>query len=625
MLKFLTACLGALGALYLLIRIKFPWLYGDIKFLSIAIKTVIQIEKSKRKKELPIDLFERTADKFCHKPMIIHKGKPYSFTEVDKMANKVANVALGLGLKQGDTVAILIYNEPAFVWTWFGFEKIGVEVAFLNFNQRKKPLLHSIISSEAKAVFFNSGPELYAAIEDIAEDLENIDLYTFDSSGVEIPSRFRRLDLELKAAPEDRIPRSMRSNVTVMSTNCLIFTSGTTGLPKPVIVTHLKCLFAGFLLAYRTSTTSDDILYTCLPLYHSAGSMFGVGSIRRYGITMVLSERFSASRFFQECRQHNVTVIQYIGEMCRYLVNTPKSANDTDHLVTAAIGNGLRKDIWSEFQSRFKVDNIIEIYGATELSFGFGNLFNEVGATGRITPLLKMLLPIAFIKFDSDANEPVRNGKGRCVPVDTGEPGLLIIRFDKRMPTEGYKNKEEENKRRFLYNVFKDGDKYINSGDLLFIDKDYYVYFYDRLGDTFRWKGENVSTTEVANTISELPFVADSCVYGVTVPGCEGRAGMATIHLVDSDKVEPTEDMLCKIMEQCRTQLAGYAIPRFLRFTRFLDITSTFKQMKTTLKREGFDINLTMEPIYYFDIRHKKYSQIDKNIYSNIIDKHINF
>ncbi|CAG2197034.1 unnamed protein product [Mytilus edulis] len=597
MLKFLTACLGALGALYLLIRIKFPWLYGDIKFLSIAIKTVIQIEKSKRKKELPIDLFERTADKFCHKPMIIHKGRSYSFTEVDKMANKVANVALGLGLKQGDTVAMMIYNEPAFVWTWFG-------------------------------------SDLYTAIEDIAEDLENIDLYTFDSSDVEIPSRFRRLNLELKAAPEDRIPRSMRSNVTVMSTNCLIFTSGTTGLPKPVIVTHLKCLFAGFLLAYRTSTTSDDILYTCLPLYHSAGSMFGVGSIRRYaryhkdrssldimikrqllyfqGITMVLSERFSASRFFHECRQHNVTIIQYIGEMCRYLVNTPKSANDTNHLVTAAIGNGLRKDIWSEFQTRFKIDNIIEIYGATELSFGFGNLFNEVGATGRITPLLKILLPIAFIKFDSDANQPVRNDKGRCVPVDT------------------------------------DGDKYINSGDLLYIDKDYYVYFYDRLGDTFRWKGENVSTTEVANTISELSFVADTCVYGVKVPvrndniisvllfavttyddgigqGCEGRAGMATIHLVDSDNFEPTEEMLCKIMELCSTQLAGYAIPRFLRFTRFLDITSTFKQMKNTLKREGFDINLTIEPIYYFDIRHKKYCQIDKDIYSHIIDKHINF
>ncbi|CAG2238210.1 FACVL1 [Mytilus edulis] len=520
------------------------------------------------------------------------------------MANKVANVALGLGLKQGDTVAIMVYNEPAFVWTWFGFEKIGVEVAFLNFNQRKKPLLHSIISSEAKAVFFNSGPELYAAIEDIAEDLKT-----------------------------------------------------STCLPKPVIVTHLKCLFAGFLLAYRTSTTSDDILYTCLPLYHSAGSMFGVGSIRRYGITIVLSDRFSASRFFQECRQHNVTIIQYIGEMCRYLVNTPKvgpmgfirqSAHDAEHSVKAAIGNGLRKDIWSAFQTRFKIDNIIEIYGATELSFGFGNLFNEVGATGRITPLLKMLLPIAFIKFDSDANQPVRNDKGRCVPVDTGEPGLLIIRFDKRMPTEGYKNKEEENKKRFLYSVFKDGDKYINSGDLLYIDKDYYVYFYDRLGDTFRWKGENVSTTEVANTISELSFVADTCVYGVTVPvrndniifvllfavttyddgigqGCEGRAGMATIHLVDSDNFEPTEEMLCKIMELCSTQLAGYAIPRFLRFTRFLDITSTFKQMKNTLKREGFDINLTMEPIYYFDIRHKKYCQIDKDLYSHIIDKHINF
>ncbi|XP_052077882.1 long-chain fatty acid transport protein 5-like [Mytilus californianus] len=397
------------------------------------------------------------------------------------------------------------------------------------------------------------------------------------------------------------------------------------GLPKPVIVTHLKCLFAGFLLAYRTSTTSDDILYTCLPLYHSAGSMFGVGTIRRYGITMVLSERFSASRFFQECRQHNVTIIQYIGEMCRYLVNNPKNTIDTEHSVKAAIGNGLRKDIWSEFQNRFKIEDIIEIYGATELSFGFGNLYNAVGATGRITPLLKILLPIAFIKFDSVTNQPVRNDKRRCVPVETGEPGLLIIRFDKRMPTEGYKNKEDANKKRFLYNVFKDGDKYINSGDLLYIDKDYYIFFYDRLGDTFRWKGENVSTTEVANTISELSFITDTCVYGVTVPGCEGRAGMATIHLVDFDNVEPTDEMLSKIEEQCRTQLAGYAIPRFLRFTRFLDITSTFKQMKTTLKREGFDINLTIEPIYYFDIRGQTYCKIDNDIYSNIIDKRINF
>lgn len=622
MYMILATVAGAIGGLYLLVKLKLPWLPSDIRFLKLLIRFGKELETCKKKNILPIDIFEKTADKFTTKPMIVYKDVSYSFMEVDKMANKLANVALGLGIKQGDTVAILMYNEPAFVWAWFGFEKIGVEVAFVNFHQRKKTLLHSLTICGAKAIFMNSGMALYQAIDDIANDLKDIALYTLESQNSSIPSRFKSLSDNLKTAVDQRIPRDKRSSVNSKCTNCLIFTSGTTGLPKPAIVTHAKCMIGSFIYNY-CHVTPDDVLYECLPLYHTAASLLGIGTSRKNGVTVVLSEKFSTSKFFEECHRNNVTMIHYVGEMCRYLVNSPKGDYDTNHRIRVALGNGLRKDVWTLFQNKFKIERILEFYSATELPAGFINIENAVGAVGRISPLFKRLLRIHFVEFDTDMDQPVRDEKGQCIPAAPYEPGLLILTLSEKTPFEGYKNREDATKRKLIHDVFKKGDVYINSGDLFYHDEYYYYYFYDRLGDTYRWKGENVSTTQVANIITELPFIVDACVYGVLVPGSEGRAGMATINLLDSEKEHPTEDMISKIEQQCINELESYAIPRFLRFTHMLDITSTFKQIKATLKKEGFDPTVVKEPLYYFNTKNQKYCILDKEIAMAIEEREI--
>ncbi|XP_063415992.1 long-chain fatty acid transport protein 2-like [Mytilus trossulus] len=613
MFMILATVAGAIGGIYLLVKLKLPWLRSDFKFLKLVIGLGKDLATCKRRNILPIDIFEKTADKFTTKPMIIYKGVSYSFMEVDKMANKLANVALGLGIKQGDTVAMLMYNEPAFVWTWFGFEKIGVEVAFINFHQRKKTLLHSLTIGGAKAIFMNSGIYLYQAIDDIANDLKDIEFYTLEPPNSDIPSRFKSLADDLKTAADQRIPRDKRSSVTMKSTNCLIFTSGTTGLPKPAIVKHTKCIIGGFLYSY-CHVTPDDILYECLPLYHSAGCLIGIGTSRKNGVTIVLAEKFSASKFFEECHLNNVTMIHYVGEMCRYLVNSPKSDYDTNHKIRVALGNGLRKDVWTMFQKKFKIDQILEFYGATEMPVGFINIENAVGSVGRVSPLIKRIFRTNFVKFDTDMDQPVRDEKGHCITAAPYEPGLLICSLSEQTPFEGYKNRNEATKRKLIHDVYKKGDIYINSGDLFYHDENHYCYFYDRLGDTYRWKGENVSTTQVANIITELPFIIDTCVYGVLVPGSEGRAGMATVNLFDSEKKQPTEDMILQIEQRCINELESYAIPRFLRFTHMLDITSTFKQIKATLKKEGFDPAVVKEPLYYFNTKKQKYCTLDMEI-----------
>ncbi|NWZ28343.1 S27A2 synthetase, partial [Asarcornis scutulata] len=339
-----------------------------------------------------------------------------------------------------------------------------------------------------------------------------------------------------------------------------------------------------------------DHIYTTLPLYHSAGLLIGVGGCLEMGATCVLRSKFSASQFWDDCRRYNVTVIQYVGELMRYLCNTPKRDNDQKHGVRLAVGNGLRAEVWKEFLQRFGPISIWEFYGATEGNAGFINYTGKIGAVGRANPFLKSFAPFELIKYNVEQDEPVRDERGLCIRVRPGETGLLVIKITKNTPFYGYAGDSKKTEKKILRDVLVKGDAFFNSGDLLMMDHEKFVYFQDRVGDTFRWKGENVATTEVEATLAMVNFIQEVNVYGVSVPGCEGKCGMAAIRLKPGMSFEG-ENLYAFTKET----LPSYAAPRFVRIQEALEITGTFKQCKGNLVREGFDPNIIKDPLFFRD------------------------
>ncbi|NXN67347.1 S27A2 synthetase, partial [Himantopus himantopus] len=341
---------------------------------------------------------------------------------------------------------------------------------------------------------------------------------------------------------------------------------------------------------------ADDVIYTTLPLYHSAGLLIGVGGCFEVGATCVLRAKFSASQFWDDCRRYNVTVIQYVGELMRYLCNTPKRPDDREHGVRLALGNGLRAEVWKEFLQRFGPISIWEFYGATEGNAGFINYTGKIGAVGRANVFLKSFAPFELIKYNVEEDEPIRDERGLCIRVSPGETGLLVIKITKNTPFHGYAGDSQKTEKKVLRNVLVKGDAFFNSGDLLMMDHEKFIYFQDRVGDTFRWKGENVATTEVEATLAMVDFIQEVNVYGVAVPGCEGRCGMAAIRLKTGTNFQG-ENLYAFTADT----LPGYAAPRFVRIQDTLEITGTFKQCKGNLVKEGFDPNVIKDPLFFRD------------------------
>uniref|UniRef100_A0A8C4VPT9 long-chain-fatty-acid--CoA ligase n=1 Tax=Gopherus evgoodei TaxID=1825980 RepID=A0A8C4VPT9_9SAUR len=316
----------------------------------------------------------------------------------------------------------------------------------------------------------------------------------------------------------------------------MYFFFSTLGLPKAAVITHLQIL-KGAAGLWAFGATADDTVYITLPLYHSAASLLGIGGCIELGATCVLRKKFSSSQFWSDCKKYNVTVIQYIGELCRYLCNQPV-VNPKVHL--AQIGNGVRSDVWREFLGRFGAIKMCEFYGATEGTFLFS--------------------PFDLIKYDFKKDEPIRNRHGWCEKVKKGEAGLLISKVNAKNPFFGYAGSKKHTEKKLLCEVFKKGDIYFNTGDLMVQDQENFLYFWDRIGDTYRWKGENVATTEVSDVIGMLDFIQEANVYGVPVPDHEGKAGMVSVILKPNKSLD-----LEQMYEQVVTYLPGYACPLFLR------------------------------------------------------------
>ncbi|XP_030623711.1 long-chain fatty acid transport protein 6 [Chanos chanos] len=608
-LLFTTSAAGLL-ALLIFQRIFYPYFWDDLIYY-LKLKRVGKTMMARMKSGVTtyLDCFVHQAKRTPEKPFVLFEDQVLSYQDVDIRSNKFANVFRAEGsLKEGDIVALMMSNEPDFICVWFGLCKLGCEVAFLNFNIKSKSLLHCLQSCGAKTLVV--GSEQVKSLDEVLQTLANdgIDMWVMDvgSPYQEIRSLLDKVEL----VSGETLPIAPQTNL--MSNFLFIFTSGTTGLPKAARISHIKAVMCMAYLRMCGATASDNI-YITLPLYHMSASLLGIGGCIELGATCVLRRKFSASQFWRDCKKYNVTVFQYIGELCRYLINQPKTAEETDHKVRIAAGSGLRADVWKEFAQRFGKIRICESYGLTETSIGFVNYTNEIGPVGRASYFNKLSLPFELLKCDPQTYEPVRTETGQCVKVKKGETGLLVAPVSFTNPFLGYAGNKEMSEKKLLRNVFKDGDVYFNTGDLMLQDHRDFVYFRDRVGDTFRWKGENVSTTEVSEILGSLDFLQEVNVYGVAVPGYEGRAGMAAVVLKSDHDLDGG-----RFYNHVVKNLPSYAWPLFLRVQTHLDITETFKQQKGTLVQQGFCPKTIQEPLYFLDTSQKNYISLSQSVYDDI-------
>ncbi|XP_051235628.1 long-chain fatty acid transport protein 2 isoform X1 [Dicentrarchus labrax] len=595
-----------------------PYLWVDILYCKDLLRILVKFVSRRRRRPLffVLDRFLEQTAAHPDKLFIVFENEGYSYKYTDTRSNKTANALQSHpGYKVGDTVALFMGNEPAFMFTWLALAKLGSPVALLNHNIRNKSLLHCFNCCRAKVLI--AAPELKEAVEDV--------LPTLTEQGVAVLLMTKHCDTpgiesfsdKVDEASDSPLPQSLRSHITFKSPAVYIYTSGTTGLPKAAVVSQNRLLTALAVLS-SNGVTASDVIYLNLPLYHTAGFIIGfIGSIET-GSTIILKRKFSASQFWDDCRKNSVTVVQYIGEVMRYLCSTPRRENDKDHKVRLAIGNGVRAEIWREFLNRFGNIQVKEFYASTEGNVGFVNYAGKVGAIGRVNILHQALFPYTLIKYNTERDEPVRGANGLCVESSKGETGLLVSKITDIAPFVGYAQNEEQTERKRIRNVLKMGDLYFNSGDLMRIDHDNFIYFQDRVGDTFRWKGENVATTEVSDILTINDCLKEANVYGVQVPGHEGRIGMAAITVNEGAQFDGS-----KIYNHVVNYLPSYARPRFIRIQNAVEVTGTFKQMKGKLVEDSFDPGRIQDPLYILDDHEKSYIQLTAEVYRSIISGNI--
>ncbi|XP_051988086.1 long-chain fatty acid transport protein 1-like [Xyrauchen texanus] len=558
-------------------------------------------------------IFAHTVAQYPNKPALVYEatGETWTFTQLDQLSNSVAHWALSQGWTSGDVVALFMESQPLQVALWLGLAKVGVEAALINLNLRRDALLHCVGVSASRGMVF--GAELADAVSEVSASLSD-SMVRFCTGDLR-PDKMAALksqpfDSILASAPRHPPPYTQSKGFS--DRLFYIYTSGTTGLPKAAIVVHSRYYRIAAFGYYSFRMRPDDIIYDCLPLYHSAGNIMGVGQCLINGLTVVVKKKFSASRFWEDCIKHNCTVVQYIGEICRYLLSQPVRPLEQQHRVRLAVGNGLRPSVWEAFMERFGVKQIGEFYGATECNCSIANMDGKIGACGFNSRILPNVYPICLVKVNEETMELVRDNQGLCVPCQPGEPGLLVGRINQQDPLrrfDGYAS-QDATRKKIAHNVFKKNDSAYLSGDVLVMDELGYMYFRDRSGDTFRWKGENVSTTEVEGTLSNMLGQTDVAVFGVAVPGTEGKAGMAAI--ADSTGSFNFESFLREVQQA----LPPYARPVFLRISPYVDTTGTFKIQKTRLQREGYDPRLTTDQIYVLNSRAGRYELVDEQMFN---------
>lgn len=548
-------------------------------------------------------LLDRFADRYPNEIALAYLDERYRYRDLRARADQYARFFADQGIRKGDTVAINIDNRPDFLFVFHGLQRLGAIAALINTNLSGIPLAHVVRIANAKLIVFGSehADKLEALVKAIPElDFSNNAFVQQESADAPLCGA-RSLNAAVDSASTARLPHLPFNG---KECSAYIYTSGTTGLPKAALMSHQKLTGAGTMAGHALHRVSPgELIYVTLPLYHSNALMLGRTAALGTGAGIALRRKFSVSEFFPDVRRFGAKSFVYIGELCRYLVNSPQRAGERIHQLRGCTGNGMRPDVWETFQKRFGIPIIREFYGATEGTAVLINFTGRPGMIGKLTP------GIAVVKCNSESGEPIRNARGYCERVGPGETGLLLGIISRITGFDGYLDRKATQKK-VMTDVFSRGDRYFDTGDLVKVHEGRWVSFVDRVGDTFRWKGENVSTNEVAEVVNAGPGVVESNVYGVEIAGCEGRAGMASIHVVD----EFDPDALARFVAE---QLPAFQRPLFIRVKqKGIEVTGTFKHQKVKARSERFDPAQVEDPLYY--LAGDTYRSIDQTVFRGI-------
>ena len=591
---------------------------GDLQVLYAALTT--KPPAPDEIKSFPL-LVEENARRYPDETALLCEDEAVTWKGLNERANRMASYLKSEGINLGDCISLFMLNRIEFVVQVVAITKIGAIASLINTNLTRRQLTHCISIGESKKIIF--GEELTGPLNEVRPELQLEDgrdyLFVRDTGTEPAPNWATELDSqnEIHANPTET------SRLQISDTAFYLFTSGTTGLPKAARVSHRRMLLASGMAAnLLLRIKQPDRMYNCLPLYHGTGLMVGLTSAFTVGASTLIRRKFSTSAFWDDIRKHDCTCFVYIGELLRYLMNPPETPDDRENPVRAIVGNGLRPDIWMDFKQRFDIDRIGEFYGASEGNGGFANVFNKDCTVGLATT------PVKIIAYDVARDEIIRNEQGFCIEQPLDEAGLLVIEITDEAPFEGYTNEKASNSK-ILRNLFQPDDAYFNSGDLMKAIKPGFAFgqkhyqFIDRVGDTFRWKSENVSTNEVEAIINQHEDIAFANVYGVEIPGTDGRAGMAAI--VPKPGLDAGDLNLKSISAHVTENLPGYARPVFVRVLKDLPTTSTHKLQKNELRDQAFHLDKVSDPLLVMRPGSTTYSTLDADCYDQIMNRSLSF
>lgn len=553
---------------------------------------------------------ERAARLYPDNPALIDERRRLSYALFNGWANRLARTFQAEGVKHGSVVAVMLENRAELMVILAALAKLGAIGALVNTTQRGQVLSHSL--NLVKPSHFVVGEELREAFEDVRPALENSGgrcYWVADSDTLSDPSQppvgWHNLMRMAHEQSSSNLPET--TQVRLKDACFYIYTSGTTGLPKASILSHGKWIKAYGGFGHSGLALSDsDVLYLTLPCYHNNAVTVCWSAALAGGAAIALRRKFSASAFWKDVKAYQATCFGYIGELCRYLLNQPECPEERGNTLTCMIGNGLRPSIWNEFKARFGIERITEFYASSEGNIGFTNVFNFDNTVG-FSPAT-----YAIVRYDLENDQPVRDAKGFMEKVGKGESGLMISEISDKWPFDGYTDPSKSEAAIFR-DVFKKGDAWFNTGDLMRDIGFKHAQFVDRLGDTFRWKGENVSTTEVENALGAFPGVEDAVVYGVEIPGTNGRCGMAALRLADGAQMNAEQ-----LAEHLDRELPTYAVPLFLRLLQQVETTGTFKYKKTDLKRNAYDPAAVAEALFVRLPGEARYRPLDGRVFEEI-------
>ncbi len=536
------------------------------------------------------------------------EDRAFTYREADERVSALGAVMLEWGVRPDDHIGVLMDNHPDFLTVVAAANRIGAVSVLLNSGMRGMSLDQGLDAGDVGYLVTDA-----AHMEEAREGFEGpVGVLEGAESYDKLPDDTRDLEAELDEQPP-KIPLQWevdegRADELAM----LIFTSGTTGFPKPARITNRRWALAALGTAAACKLTPDDTVYCALPLYHATGMLVAVGGALVGGARLALAPTFSVERFWDEVRRYGVTVVFYVGEMCRYLVNAPEAPNESTHPVEQFVGNGMRPDVWEELLGRFGPVDVLEFYGSTEGNVCLANLTGDkIGSVGRPLPGTN---EVELIAYDPASGEPECGPDGFVQTVDDEETGLLLARIGDEHPLahfDGYLD-EEQTERKIVRDALELGDAWFNTGDVLRRDEEGDYWFVDRIGDTFRWLGENVSTEQVVRVVRRASCCRDAVVYGVEVPGHEGRAGMAAMVLNDGEEFDG--EAFYDVMTD---HLFRAARPRFVRIVNELEVTNTFKYVKRQLQQEGAHPESVDDPLFYYDEDRETYAELTPEIWRN--------